>query len=312
MVSEERAIGVDVGGTTTKAGVVDGTGKILSRLEVPTDPTAGTKGIIRAVEQLLDGLGGEPTGVGVGVAGFVDAARGVVTFSPNLAYDDPHIADALRTRVNVPVFVDNDANAAVWGERSFGTARGLDHVAMLTLGTGIGSGFVVDGKLLRGKTGSAGEFGHLVIDPHGPVCPCGLRGCLEQFASGGAIARAARRAVRDDPGSSILNFAENAASITGADVAHAAREMDETARRVMREAGAALGIGLVNIVNVFDPEVIVLGGGAVTAGEPFLGPARDTMNGMLAAQRRRPQRLDLALLGTDAGLVGAAGLALQP
>ncbi|MBA2725245.1 MAG: ROK family protein [Actinobacteria bacterium] len=309
-MTSERAIGVDVGGTTTKAAVVDVRGTILHRTQVPTDPTAGTKGIISVVEQLLESHPADVGAVGVGAAGFVDAASGAVTFSPNLVYGDPRISEALRTRVGVPVTVDNDANAAVWGERCFGSAMGSDHVAMLTLGTGIGSGFVVDGRLLHGVGGAAAEFGHVVVDPHGPSCPCGLRGCLEQFASGGAIARAARAALDRDADSTILAFSGTRDAITGEHVARAAREMDETARRIMREAGVALGIGLANIVNVFDPEVIVLGGSVIAAGEPFLGPARDTLSAMLDAQRRRPQRLDVGRLGNDAGMIGAAALAL--
>lgn len=309
-LTTERAIGVDVGGTHTRAAVVDAKGEILHRTQVPTDPTAGTKGIISVVEQLLESHPTDVVAIGVGAAGFVDAASGSITFSPNLVYDDPRIAEALRARIGVPVRVDNDANAAVWGERCFGSAKGCDHVAMLTLGTGIGSGFVVDGRLLHGVSGAAAEFGHVVIDPHGPPCPCGLRGCLEQFASGGAIARAARSALARDADSTILAFSGTREAITGEHVARAAREMDETARRIMREAGVALGIGLVNIVNVFDPEVIVLGGSAIAAGEPFLGPARDTLSAMLDAQRRRPQRLDVARLGNDAGMIGAAALAL--
>lgn len=305
-------IGVDVGGTSTKGAVVDGEGNALLRAQVPTDPSAGTKGILTVVERLLDDGSEGVQGIGVGAAGFVEAASGAITFSPNLTYDDPHIADALKSRFGLPVVVDNDANAAVWGERSFGTARGSDHVAMLTLGTGIGSGFVVDGRLIRGFGGAAAEFGHVVVDPHGPPCPCGLRGCLEQLASGGAFARAAREAVAQDPDSSILAFAGTAQAITGEHVARAAKELDETARRVLRTAGIALGIGLVNVVNVFDPELIVLGGSATGAGEPFLGPARDTLNQMLAAQRRRPQRLDVAQLGNDAGILGAAALAFDP
>ena len=128
-------------------------------------------------------------------------------FAPNLTYDDPHVADAVRARIGLPVVVDNDANAAAWGERTFGVARGLDHVVLLTLGTGIGSGFVIGGKLLRGSTGAAAEFGHTIVDPDGPECPCGLRGCIEQFASGGAIGRVARRAAEGNPTTTMTDMA---------------------------------------------------------------------------------------------------------
>jgi glucokinase len=151
----------------------------------------------------------------------------------------------------------------------------------------------------------------MVIDPDGPSCPCGLRGCLEQFASGTAIERLARHAVEDDPNSSILSFAGGVSAITGEHVTQAAREYDEAARAVLRRAGTALGIGLSNVVNLFEPDAIVLGGSVVKAGEPYLGPARDRLGQMLAAQRRRPARLDVTSLGGDAGILGSALLALE-
>ena len=307
------AIGVDVGGTGTKAGLVADSGEVLLRVEHPTDRAAGTKGIISAVEDLLGRIpeGDAPAAIGVGAAGFIDASTGSVNFSPNLTYDDPHIADAVGARANLPVVVDNDANAAAWGERAFGAARGLDHVVVLTIGTGIGGGFVIGGRLLRGSTGAGTEFGHTVVDPRGPECPCGLRGCIEQFASGGAIARAARRAAQENPKSTMATFAGSVEAITAMHVSQAAREYDEVALDVMHEAGRWLGIGLSNIANLFDPQTIVLGGGVIKAGESFLGVARDTLAAMSAAQRRRPMRLDVTTLGSDAGIVGAAALAID-
>jgi glucokinase len=313
-VAEVAVIGVDVGGTGTKAGIVDRSGTVLARSERPTDPTAGTKGIIAVVEDLLQragSVGPEVAAIGIGAAGFIDAADGSVTFSPNLVYDDPEIAAAVGARVKLPVIVDNDANAAAWGERKFGAAKGSDHFALLTLGTGIGSGFVVEGKLVRGLTGAGAEFGHTVVDPSGPRCPCGLRGCLEQVASGLAIARMARELAAQDSTTSILAFAGSIEEITAEDVGKAAREYDDVARTVLRLAGTALGIGLSNVVNIFDPEMIVLSGSVVGAGEPYLGPARDTLVRMTQAQRRRAMRLDLTLLGRDAGLIGAAALAFD-
>jgi len=308
------AIGVDVGGTGTKAAIVDGDGQILARSERPTDTSAGTKGIISVIDDLVSKapeLSVEIAGVGVGLAGFVETSTGTVTFSPNITFDDPHVAAAVGARVDVPVIVDNDANAAVWGEYRFGTAKGLEHVAMVMIGTGVGSGFVVEGRVLRGASGAAAELGHIVIDPDGPPCPCGLRGCLEQFASGNAIKRMAMEAVEKEPSSSILAFSGTASSINAKHVAQAARQLDETARTVLRTAGRALGIGLSNVVNIFDPQVIVLGGGVIAAGEPYLGPARDRLNEMNLAQRRRPTRIDQSSLGNDAGVIGAAAFVLD-
>lgn len=304
-------VGVDAGGTGVKAAAVTRRGEVLARVLRPTDPAAATKTILAVVEELLGDLeasGHTPVGIGVGVAGFVDFAAGAVTFAPNAVYDDPQIAAAVRDRFGLPVFVDNDANAAVWGERTFGCCPGADDVVMITVGTGIGSGIVANGRLLRGSTGAGAELGHFVVDPSGPPCPCGLRGCLEQLASGGAIARLAHVALGKDPDSSIPAFAERGGDITGEAVAKAAREYDQTAREVLRKAGTSLGIGLSNVVNVFDPELIVLGGSVVNAGEPYLGPARDQLARMMHAQRRRPMRLDVTSLRGDAGTVGAAAL----
>lgn len=314
-MSQRVAIGIDVGGTGTKGALVTLDGAVLERVGFPTDATSGTKGILATAERLVEEAtlrGYEVVGVGVGVAGFVNAAAGEVTFSPNLTYDDPAIAAAVRAHVDTTVIVENDANAAAWGEYRFGSAAGIEHLAMLTLGTGVGSGFVIDGRLLRGATGAGAEFGHLVIDPAGPPCNCGLRGCLEQFASGQAIERMARVAVVDDPESALLAQGQGPDAITAAHVAEAARSYDETATRILREAGRALGIGLSNVVNVFDPKVLVLGGSVVEAGQPFLGPARDTLNEMIEAQKRRPIRLDVTSLGNDAGIIGAAALVIDP
>jgi glucokinase len=313
-MSERAAIGVDVGGTRTRAGIVDDEGHVLMRTERPTDPVAGTKGIIAVIEDLLERDGDLDVRVaciGVGAAGFIDAARGAVTFSPNLIYDDPAVRDAVASRTSLPVVVDNDANVAAWGERTFGSAQGTQDLALLTIGTGIGSGFVVNGRLVRGHTGAAAELGHMVVDPDGPECNCGLRGCLEQLASGQAIARLGREAVEGDPRSSILSFAGSPEAITAEHVGRAGKEYDETARTVLRRAGRSLGIGLSNVANIFDPEVIVLAGSVLAAGEAYLGAARDQLVAMTKAQRRRPMRLDVTALGKDMGIIGAAALALE-
>ena len=310
----EMAIGIDVGGTGTKGALVRSDGQLLERIERPTESQAATKSVIAVAETLAEraeALEEVPRAVGVGAAGFVEHATGSVTFSPNLVYDDRHIATAVGIRLGLPVTVENDANAAAWGETMFGAARGCDHVAVITLGTGIGSGFVIDGRVLRGKTGAGAELGHMVIDPSGPPCPCGLRGCFERMASGSAITRMARAAAQDDPETMMIELAGGVGRIEGPHVSAAAARHDEAATRVLARAGRALAIGLSNVVNLFDPEIIVLGGGVVQAGEPYLGVARDELARMTTEQRRRPARVDLAALGNDAGIVGAAALALH-
>jgi glucokinase len=314
MTLRSAAIGVDIGGSGSRAGLVDMSGNLVDKVEQPTDRSAATKSTIQLVEHMVkraEDLGYVAVAVGIGAAGFVDVRRGSVTFSPNLIYDDADVADAVAARVNLPVMVDNDVNAHAWGERAVGAARRSNNVAVMVIGTGLGSGFIVNGRVLRGHTGAGAELGHTVIEVGGAPCGCGLRGCLEQYVSGVGIARMAIEALEDDPNSSIFNFAGTREDVTAEHVGHAAREMDETARTVLRRAGKALGIGLSNIVNLFDPEVIVLSGGVIKAGEPLLGPARDQFVSMTELQRRRPVRLAVTTLGNDAGIIGAAALAID-
>lgn len=311
-MARHTAIGIDAGGTTTKAGLVTPDGEIVARVERLTDASAATKGILGVVDELLErasSVDAEVVAAGAGVAGFISDST--VIFSPNLVFDDPNVAAAISARAGVPSVADNDANAAVWGERMYGSARGHDDVVLITIGTGVGSGFIVQGRILRGHSGAAAELGHTVIDPAGPTCGCGLRGCLEQFASGMAIARMGQEAAVGDPESSMISFAGSVATIRAEHVAKAAREYDDTARAVLRRAGRALGIGLSNVVNLFDPELIVLAGGVTRAGEPFLGPARDELAQRTSVQRRRAMRLDLSTLNGDGGILGAAALAFE-
>jgi len=311
-MSNDIAIGIDVGGTNVKGALVNRDGTVVSRVQRPTEVEAATKSVIGVAETLqqqaaADGL--NVAACGVGAAGFIDSHRGAVTFAPNTLYDDPEIGAAVGSRLGVPVVVDNDANAAAWGEYRFGFAAGIPHLTFITLGTGIGAGFVVEGRLVRGSTGAGAELGHMVIDPKGPRCPCGLRGCLERFASGSAIAEAARIELEAGAASSLTSVVSAIELVTAEDVAKQAAQYDDLSSSVLRRAGTMLGVGLANVVNLFDPTVIVLGGSVVKAGEAYLGPARDELAERLVAQRRRPARLDVSSLGDDAGLLGAAALA---
>ena len=311
-MSNDIAIGIDVGGTNVKGALVSREGEVLARLQRPTEVEAATKSVIGIAETLQDRAvteGLNPVACGVGAAGFIDAARGAVTFAPNTLYDDPEIGAAVGARLGLPVVVDNDANAAAWGEYRFGFAAGVPHLTFITLGTGIGSGFVVDGRLVRGSTGAAAELGHMVVDPRGPQCPCGLRGCLERFSSGSAIAATARAELEKGGESSLTTTVSSPELITAEDVAKQAAQYDDLSCSILNRAGTMLGLGLANVVNLFDPTVIVLGGSVVKAGEAYLGPARDELARRLTAQRRRPARLDVSSLGDDAGMVGAAALA---
>jgi glucokinase len=307
-------VGVDGGGTKVLAGLVDERGTVLERVLVRTDRDNGTETVLRAVEELLGSPSGRdagPAAIGVGVAGFVEQPEGRVVFSPNVAYEPPDVRKAVSSRFGLPVVVDNDANAACWGERMLGAGRCSTDMVMVTVGTGVGGGIVSGGTLLRGRHGYAGEIGHMTIVDGGPLCACGQHGCVEALASGTAIARMAREAVARAEDSILLELAgDNPSRITGALVTEAARADDEVAVDVLARAGRALGTCFANLTNLLDPELIVVGGGAAEAGWFLTEPARLELVRRVA-DRREPPELVMARLGNDAGMVGAATLAVD-
>jgi glucokinase len=308
-------IGIDVGGTKIAAGVVGPDGTILKRTQVPTE--AGKEDAIVAdiisIARELASADPDVVAVGVGAAALVDVERGVILGGPNLAYRDVAITEKLASELGHPAIVDNDANVAALGEAAYGAGRDAADQVMVTVGTGIGSGIIIGGHIYRGHFGTGGELGHMVIDPDGPVCSCGNRGCWEALASGRAIGRLARQRVEGGAGADILAAAGgNLEAITGELVGDSAEAGSPFARDVLNEAGRLLGIGLANIVNIFDPEIIVLGGGAVAGtGELLVAPARESMMAHIVglSWRANVARVVSAALGNDAGIVGAAVLA---
>jgi glucokinase len=311
-----QAIGVDVGGTKVAAGVVDDTGQILAWAQRATpfhDPRAIEKTIVDLVAELR--AGHEVSAVGIGAAGFVDAERATVVFAPHLAWRDEPLRDAVAASVGLPVIVENDANAAAWAEWRFGAGVGQDYLVCVTLGTGIGGGIVMDGRLRRGRYGMAGEFGHMVIVPDGHLCECGNRGCLEQYASGNALSRTVRELAR--AGSPVVaplvdRVGGDIEALNGQVVTAAARDGDPWAVELVDDVGRWLGIGLANLAAVLDPGVLVIGGGVSEAGELLLRPVRESFRRTLTGRGLRPEaRIVAARLGVRAGLVGAADLARQ-
>lgn len=308
------AIGVDVGGTKVAAGVVDEDGRILNRLRRPT-PSQSPVDVEQTVADLVSELRAahDVKVVGIGAAGFVDADRSTVLFAPNLAWRDEPLRDAVSALVGLPVVVENDANAAAWGEYRFGAGRGNDHLVCVTVGTGIGGGIVLDGRLYRGRFGIGAEFGHLQLVPGGRRCGCGLDGCWEQYCSGRALLREAREVadVRPGLGARLLELGGGfPEGIEAPAVTQAAREGDPAALECVRIIGEALGQGLADLAAVLDPGAFVIGGGVADAGELLLAPARATFQARLTGATHRPHAPVLhAALGNDAGLVGAADLA---
>ena len=236
-----------------------------------------------------------------------------VVFAPHLSWRDEPLRDSLSRRIGRPITVDNDANAAAWAESRFGAAQGETHVAMITLGTGIGGALLFDGVLHRGRFGIAGEFGHMQVVPDGIRCECGNRGCWEQYASGNALVREARSLItaRSPVAEDLLERVEGDPSrLAGPLITEAAQEGDATARELLAEVGHWLGVGIANLAAAFDPGMFVIGGGVSAAGDLLLDPARDMFRRRLTGRGYRPEAVIVeAALGADAGLIGAADLA---
>lgn len=312
------SIGVDIGGTKIAAGVVDEDGRIIASAQRRTpaqDPELLEQAVADAVRELRSSH--DVVGVGVGAAGFVDADRRTVVFSANLAWRDHPLAANIERLISLPVVVENDANAAGWAEFRFGAAAQADRsMLMLTVGTGLGGALVIDGHLVRGAGGFAGEVAHMTIVPDGQWCGCGNRGCLEQYTAGRALVRAARAAAAT--GDPLLEPALRAAggdvdAIDGPLLTQLARKGDRGARRHLAEIGSWLGVGTASVSALLDPEVIVVGGGVSDAGDLLLDPARAAYAQHLTARGHRPVApFVLASTGNRAGMIGAADLARTP
>ena len=313
------AIGIDIGGTKVAGGVVDAHGNVTHRARRDTphrskSPSVVEGTIVEVVTELMQLAGPETiAAVGIGAAGFVAADRATVVFAPHLSWRHEPLQEALQKRVAVPIFVDNDANAAVWAEWKFGAAQGETHVMMITLGTGIGGGILINGQVQRGRFGIAGEFGHMQVVPGGHRCECGNRGCWEQYASGNALVREAHSlfSANSPIASDLLDRVGGVLdNLTGPLITQAARDGDPTARELLAEIGNWLGVGIANLAAAFDPGMFVIGGGVSTADELLLASARETFKRQLAGRGYRPEaRIVVAQLGNDAGLIGAADLA---
>ncbi len=308
-------IGVDIGGTKVAGGVIDDDGSIVARARVDTparDAAAAEDAIVGVVEQLR--ADHEVEAVGLAVAGFVDAARERVYFSPNLPewHDEP-LRQVVADRVGLPVVVENDANAAAWGEHRFGAGRTSSHVVCVTIGTGIGGGVVSDGHLLRGHFGVGAEIGHIQMVAEGRLCGCGQRGCWEQYGSGNALVREARERAAESRSQAavLLRLGDGTPEgITGKDVTEAALKGDEVALAAFAVIGTWIGQGLADLAAVLDPACFILGGGVSEAGDLVLAPTKAAFQERLTGGTHRPlAEIRLAELGNDAGIAGAGDLA---
>lgn len=306
------AIGIDIGGTKIAGALVDAQGSIVKEEKVPSpagDPDAMVDAVVGLIERLS--AGHEVIGAGVAAAGFIDADQSTIIYAPNISWRNEPFKEKLEAKLNIPVIIENDANAAAWAEFRYGAGRGYKHMIMLTIGTGVGGAVIADSHMLRGGFGIAGELGHLRMVPNGLLCGCGQHGCLESYASGSALLRAAKAlAASSDPaGQRLREIEAEAGQLSGLEVYRAILEGDAGALSILRDLGSWLGQAIASLVAVLDPEIVVIGGGVSAAGDLLLDPIREAYRAHLPAQGFRPElKITAAEFVNDAGVVGAADL----
>ncbi len=310
-------VGIDLGGTFIKGGIVDDLGNILVSNKVPTESQKGDKAVALNISNLVKSLlksanltENDVVGVGIGVPGMIDSQNGLVIYSNNLDWYDFKIASEVERLTNLPVKIANDANVAALGETKFGCGKDYNNTVLVTLGTGVGGGIIIDGKLFEGTRGAGAELGHSVIMAGGEECTCGRKGCLEAYASATALIRDTKRAMLNNKDSKMwqVGSLENVDGKTAFDFMN----VDETAKHVVDNYINALAVGLTNIANVFRPQVIMLGGGVSAQGEELTKPLQELLNKNIFAGSKGPQvKILTATLGNSAGLLGAAALLMD-
>jgi glucokinase len=311
-VSQAEAIGVDLGGTKMLLGVLDGDSKTAWESR---ERSAGEseEELVELLVREVEAARAERPGVeaiGMGVPATIDHEKGLAVAAVNLPIEQLPLRDLVAERTGLPAFLDNDANVAALAEHHFGAARGTDNAVMLTIGTGIGGGLILGGEIYRGSTGAGAELGHMAIQMDGPGCQgnCPNRGCVEAFASGTALGREGLAAAEGNSGSALGKLLAAGEEVDGKAVTLAAQQGDEAAIEVFELVGGRLGVALASYANIFEPEVIVIGGGVIAAGELLLGPARRELQARALRPMNRTPVVE-ASLGEDAGMIGAAAMA---
>ena len=307
-------LGIDLGGTFIKGGIVDDEGNIILRDKIPTESHKGADGVVANIVSLCRSLmeqanltAGDLSGVGIGVPGMIDSQKGEVIYSNNLNWKDFSISEKVSETLGLPVKIANDANVAALGETKFGCGKNYQNSVMITLGTGVGSGIVIDGKLFEGNRSAGAEIGHTAIVAGGELCTCGRKGCLEAYASATALIRDTKRAMEANPDSGLWKIA-TLDTVTGK-TAFDLWETDDVAKAVVDNYIEKLGVGIVNVANALRPEIIILGGGVCSEGDRLVKPLQEMMDRDVFAGNKGPAvQILIAELGNDAGLLGAAAL----
>jgi glucokinase len=323
-MTQEKAkpvVAVDIGGTKIMTAIFSPDGKVLAKEVLPTLGDDGVGRVIERIGSAIESLLVDKnitisriSAIGMAVAGGIDTGRGVVvTPSPNLPdWVEIPLAETIKKKFGVDVIILNDASAAALGEHRYGAGRGVKDLVLFTLGTGIGGGIIINGKLYLGAVGGAGELGHMTVDADGPECGCGNTGCLEILASGTAITRNAVERIQRGEKSSLAGMAGGKINnITAQLIEKAARSGDKLAQEVIARAAYYLGIGMVNVVNIFNPEMVIIGGGMAEMGEMIIGPGRKMVAERTFSINARAVRIVTAQLGNEAGIYGAATFAIE-
>jgi len=307
----DLTIGIDIGGTKISAGVVDSSGNLIDSSRCST-PLEGGKELVSSVIGLVkeSNKKHEIKGIGISIAALISSDYGTIVGAPNIAnLSKLNFVNEIKEEFKLPIIIENDANAAMWAEFKFGSAKGLNPVMFLIIGTGVGGGLVIDGKLFKGANGIGAEFGHMCVVPNGLLCGCGSKGCIEQYASGGALIRYANEALLANPDKSeeVLSFGEG--KLSGTALTKAAKAGNELALAAFSKQADWLGLACASYSLIIDPQAIIIGGGVVDAGELFLAPVRAAMRKYMPfAESHVPPKIIAAKFGNDAGLIGAADL----
>jgi glucokinase-like ROK family protein len=312
-------VGIDLGTLNTIAAVVDLEGKIVERVEHPTNGEKNRDDVIERVKTAIHEVISTSNlnlqkiaGIGLAVPGLVDSKKGMILFIPNFGWKDTPLREILEEEFHTPIFIDNNANAMALSEAQFGIGRGVKNFICVNIGIGIGSGVIINREIYRGETECTGEIGHTTVDYNGPKCSCGNNGCLEVMAAGPAIARRAVKAIREGRKTVITELVEeNLNQITAAVVARAANQDDRLAREIMEKTGEYLGTGIANIINLFNPQMVIIGGGVAQAGSLIFDPLKRTMKKRAFSVPAKVVKIATPSLGRDCTVIGAASLVLK-
>lgn len=305
-------VGIDIGGTKIDAGILDTSGKILKKTRIYTEAHEGLNAVVQriynAIDMVIEDIKSPICGIGIGVPGQVDVKKGIVLFAPNMGWKNIEIRRLIQERYNLPVEIENDANCGALAEARLGAGTGANSLVWITVGTGIGGGIIIDGKLLQGANFAGGEIGHMIIKENGHICGCGNRGCLEALAAGPAIIRQMKGKIATGTQTTILKMIDNDLNkITVEVIAKAADLGDNLSLKVLNRAGEYLGLGVVNLANILNPEVIIMGGGVMeVAGHHLLNIVKNIVWKRALAQASNSLNIELATLGDNAGLIGAS------